>query len=185
MKKFIFSLVFSAIASVAFSQNIQLGKDGFTATQIELAGYEILLNETRENAGAGKLVRNSELDKYCYERCLRLAKIFMANPDDYQVNFESPNSTFHKEGHLGFTKTENAHNSFGSNPSVDKAALINNGYNHSPGHFKARVNPKWKNYGTCTIVISFVGINTDYDPSNPTSRKRMPQKITISYEAFE
>lgn len=109
----------------------------------------------------------------------------MENPDAYQRDFESPNSTFHKQAHLGFSKIENAHNSFGNNPNVKKADVISNGYNRSPGHYEARINPKWKNYGTCTIVISFVGINTDYDPSNPTSRKRMPQKFVISYEAFE
>jgi len=185
MKKLIFSLVFFAIASITFAQDVQLGKQGFAAFQIDPAGYDSLLNKTREDTGVCKLVRKNELDKYCYERCLRLAKIFMENPDAYQLDFESANSTFHKQAHLGFAKIENAHNSFGNNPKVKKADAINNGYNRSPGHYEARINPKWKNYGTCTIVINFVGLNTDYDPSNPTSRKRMPQKFVISYEAFE
>jgi hypothetical protein len=185
MKKIILTLVFLAIVPITFAQNIQLGKEGFTAIQVEPKEYQILLNQTREKVGSGSLERKVELDQYCYERCIRLAKIFMENPDDYRVSFESHNSTFHKEAHLGFTKIENAHNSFGNNHNVEKADVISNGYNRSPGHYKARINPKLESYGTCTIVINFVGVNTDYDPSNPTSRKRMPQKFVISYEAFE
>jgi hypothetical protein len=62
---------------------------------------------------------------------------------------------------------------------------IDEGYNGSPGHYKNRVNPKWKNYGTCSIVISFEAVNPDYDPSAIMSHKYIKRQLLISYEAFE
>ena len=184
MKKFIFSLVFFAIASVAFAQNFKLDRNIFpgakidSVNRVELIGYEILLNQTRESAGVGNLVRKAELDKYCYERCIRLAKIFLADPENYYITFDQgENSIFHKEAHEDRGKMENADNLFTGKISYS-ADGINNRYNKSPGHYRNRVNPKWKSYGSCTIVIS-------YKPSAIGSEVRIPGKFIIGYEAFE
>jgi hypothetical protein len=178
MKNFIFSLAFFTISSVAFGQDIQLAKEKFSGTEVEPKGYEILLNQTRDSAGAGSLVRKEDLDKYCYERCMRLAKIFMADPENYYISFhQGGSSIFHKEAHQGLVKSENADNLF-SGKIIDSADGINNRYNKSLGHYKNRVNPKWKSYGACTIVIS-------YKPSDISSEVRLPGKFIISYEAFE
>ena len=113
MKRFIFFLVFFAIASFSFGQNIKLSRNLFpgakidSVNRIELSQYEILLNQTRESAGVGNLVRKTELDKYCYERCIRLAKIFLADPANYYLSFgQGGSSTFHKEAHEKRDKME-------------------------------------------------------------------------------
>ena len=184
MKRLIFSLVFFAIASVSFGQNIKLNRNLFPGSKIdsvnrvELSGYEILLNQTRDSAGVVNLVRKAELDKYCYERCIRLAKIFLEDPANYYLSFgQGGSSIFYKEAHKDFVKYENADNLFTGKISYS-ADGINNRYNKSPGHHRNRVNPKWKSYGTCTIVIS-------YKPSDISSNVRLPGKFIISYEAFE
>ena len=197
MKKFIFSLVFFAIASVAFAQDIQLGKPGFTAIQVDPAEYQVLLNQTRKSVGAGSLERKEELDQYCYERCLHLAKIFLANPELYCLSYgQGENSIFHKEAHTGYSKMENAfHHLESPKKQIERADEISSGYNSSPGHYNNRINTKWKSFGTCTIVISYydngdnnpkIFMHNDYhDPTNPTSRERIVRKLVISYEAFE
>ena len=184
MKRFIFSLVFFAIASVSFGQNIKLSRNLFpgakidSVNRVELSGYEILLNQTRDSAGVDSLVRKAELDKYCYERCIRLAKIFLADPANYYLSFgQGGSSTFHKEAHEKRDKMENADNVF-TGRIIYSAGGINNRYNKSLGHYNNRVNPEWKSYGTCTIVIS-------YNPSYLSPGVRLPGKFIISYEAFE
>lgn len=181
MIKDIFKIPIFIVYSSAFAQNINLG-NGVSAVIIETKEYGTFLNQTREKAGAFRVERKKELDQYCYQRCLRLARIFIENPDAYLLDFENDKSIFHKQAHQGFTKTENAYNRLGFMYDYDS---ISNDYDRSPGHYKVRVNQKWKYFGTSTIVISFVGVNIDYDPENPTSRKIMPQKLTISYEAFD
>ena len=185
MKRLIFSLVFFAIASVSFGQNIKLNRNLFPGSKIdsvnrvELSGYEILLNQTRDSAGVVNLVRKAELDKYCYERCIRLAKIFLEDPANYYLSFGEGgrSSTFHNEAHEKREKMENADNVFTGSISYS-AGGINNRCNKYLGHYRNRVNPKWKNYGSCTIVIS-------YKPSALSSEVRLPGKFIISYEAFE
>jgi hypothetical protein len=178
MKRFILTLAFFTISSVAFGQDIQLAKEKFSVTEVEPRGYEILLNQTRDSVGAGSLVRKDGLDKYCYERCTRLAKIFMADPENYYISFhQGESSIFHKEAHKGLVKSENADNLF-SGKMIDSADGINNRYNKSLGHYKNRVNPEWKSYGACTIVIS-------YKPRDISSEVSLPGKFIISYEAFE
>lgn len=185
MKRFIFSLVFFAIASVSFGQNIKLNWNLFpgakidSVNRVELSGYGILLNQTRDSAGVVNLVRKAELDKYCYERCIRLAKIFLEDPANYYLSFGEGgrSSTFHNEAHEKREKMENADNVFTGRISYS-AGGINNRYNKSLGHYKNRVNPEWKSYGVCTIVIS-------YKPSDISSEVKIPGKFIISYEAFE
>ena len=184
MKRFIFFLVFFAIASFSFGQNIKLSRNLFpgakidSVNRIELSQYEILLNQTRESAGVGNLVRKAELDKYCYERCIRLAKIFLEDPANYYLSFDQGgSSTFHNEAHEKRGKMENADNVFTGRISYS-AGGINNRYNKSLGHYKNRVNPEWKSYGVCTIVIS-------YNPDYLSPGVRIPGKFIISYEAFE
>jgi len=184
MKRFIFFLVFFAIASFSFGQNIKLSRNLFpgakidSVNRIELSQYEILLNQTRESAGVGNLVRKTELDKYCYERCIRLAKIFLEDPANYYLSFDQGgSSTFHNEAHEKRGKMENADNVFTGRISYS-AGGINNRYNKSLGHYKNRVNPEWKSYGVCTIVIS-------YNPDYLSPGVRIPGKFIISYEAFE
>ena len=178
MKKFIFSLVFFTIASVAFGQDIQLERGKFSIALAKPKGYEILLNQTRNSAGAGSVKRKADLDKYCYERCMRLAEIFMADPVNYYLTFlkGGESSIFHVEAHKAMKWKENADNKFGV--KIDSADVINKGFNESPGHKEIRVDPKWKSYGACTIVISF-------KPNDISSEVRLPGKFIISYEAFE
>jgi len=186
MKKFILLQIFSVIGLAAFGQinpqSIQIKKEGFSAFKVEVAEYDSLINKTRTQAGVGKLVRKSELDAYCYERCIRLMNIFLSNPDAYVLDFDNGN-IFHKEAHADYKKMENAFHWLIW--KVSNAGLkIDKGYNESPGHYKNRVNPKWKSYGTCSIVISFKAINPDYDP-NVLSQKYIKRELLISYEVFE
>ena len=178
MKRLIFTLAFVAISIASFSQVIPTGKEGFVAYRLYVEDYGLELNKTRVNAGSGELGRKNELDAYCYERCLRLMEIFLSDPDAFVKN----NDVLVREGHKDWKIMENAGlNYMFKTPTVEDF----NSYNLSPGHYKCRVNPEWEDFGTAAINISFVGINRDYDPSNPTSRKRMPLKLTISYEAFK
>ena len=187
MKKFIFLQIFLVIGLVAFGQSnpqiIPIKKDGFEAFKVDVIEYDSLINKTRAQAGVGRLVRNDELDAYCYERCIRLMNVFLSNPDAYVLDFSKGN-IFRKEGHADYRKMENAFHWLIW--KVSNAGLkIDEGYNGSPGHYKNRVNPKWKNYGTCSIVISFEAINPDYDPSAIMSHKYIKRQLLISYEAFE
>jgi hypothetical protein len=186
MKKFILLQIFSVIGLAAFGQinpqSIQIKKEGFSAFKVEVVEYDSLINKTRAEAGVGKLVRKSELDAYCYERCIRLMSIFLSNPDAYVLDYHQ-NNIFHKEAHAGYGKMENAFHWL--NWKVSKAGLqIDKEYNVSPGHYKNRVNPKWKNYGTCSIIVHFKAINPDYDP-NGVSQKYIQKQLLISYESFE
>jgi len=184
MKRFIFFLVFLAIAPVSFGQNFKLNRNIFpgakidSANCVEFSDYDSLLNQTRNSAGVGNLIRKAELDKYCYERCIRLAKIFLEDPVNYYLSFDQGgSSTFHNEAHDKWEKMENADNVFTGTISYS-AGGINNRYNKSLGHYKTRVNPEWKSYGVCTIVISI-------KPSDISSEVRIPGKFIITYEAFE
>lgn len=178
MKRFILTLAFIAISIASFSQVVPTGKEGYVAYRLYVEDYGLELNKTRVNAGSDELVRQNELDAYCYERCLRLMEIFLSDPDAFVIN----NDVLVREGHKDWKIMENAGLKYMFKiPTVEDF----NSYNLSPGHYKCRVNPEWSNFGTAAINISFVGINRDYDPSNPTSRKRMPLKLTISYEAFK
>jgi len=187
MKKTVITQIFAFVCLAAFGQGnqqiVQTKKEGFKAYEVEVADYESLINKTRLEAGAGKLVRKSELDSYCYERCIRLMNIFLSDPEAYVLDYHK-NTIFHKEAHAGYKLMENATEWLNwkvSNLGVE----INDGYNESPGHYKNRVNPEWKAYGTCSIVINFNAINEDYDPSVPTSRKYLPKQLLFSYEAFK
>lgn len=183
MNRFIITLVFLAISNVSFSQTIPIGKEGFNASKVEVAKYDSLINKTRSQAGVGKLVRKSELDAYCYERCIRLMNIFLADPEAYVLDYHQ-NNIFHKEAHVGSKLMENATHWLNWKVS-NLGVVIDGGYNESPGHYKNRINPKWKNYGTCSIIVNFKGINEDYDPAVPTSRKYLPKQLLFSYEAFQ
>jgi hypothetical protein len=188
MKKSILIPIFYLISLVAFGQSnpqsIQIKKEGFIAYKVEVVEYDSLINKTRSQAGVGKLERKSELDAYCYERCIRLMNIFLSNPEAYVLDYHQ-NNIFHKEAHAGYGKMENAFHWL--NWKVTKAGLqIDKEYNVSPGHYKNRVNLKWKNYGTCSIVVEFNAINEYYKPGiDPPSRRYIPRKLLISYESFE
>jgi hypothetical protein len=188
MKKFILLQIFSVISLAAFGQinpqSIQIKKEGFSAYKVEVVEYDSLINKTRTQAGVGKLVRKSELDAYCYERCIRLMNIFLSNPDAYVLDYHQ-NNIFHSEAHKERTKMENAFHWL--NWNISGAGLqIDKEYNVSPGHYKNRVNPKWKNYGTCSIVVEFDAINQYYKPGiDPPSRKYIRRKLLFSYESFE
>lgn len=186
MKRFIILQIFSVISLVAFGQaspqSIQIKKEGFSAYKVEVVGYDSLINKTRSQAGVGKLERKSELDAYCYERCIRLMNIFLSNPEAYVLDYHQ-NNIFHKEAHLEAKLRENAFHWLNwkvSNLGVE----IDGGYNESPGHYKNRVNPKWENYGTCSIIVYFKAINEDYDP-NAVSQKYIKKQLIFSYEAFQ
>jgi hypothetical protein len=182
MKKFIFLQIFLVIGLVAFGQSnpqiIPIKKEGFSAYKMEVVEYDSLINKTRTQAGVGKLVRKSELDAYCYGRCIRLMNVFLSNPEAYVLDFEN-GSIFHKEAHADYKKMENVFDWLIGKVS-NVGLTIDKGYNGSPGHYRNRVNPKWKSYGTCSIVIRFN--NPYYDP-NVLSQKYM--NLLISYEAFE
>lgn len=188
MKRFIILQIFSVIGLAAFGQinpqSIQIKKEGFNASKVEVVEYDSLINKTRSQAGVGKLDRKSELDAYCYERCIRLMNIFLSNPEAYVLDYHQ-NNIFHKEAHGEYKRMENAFHWL--NWNVSKVGLqIDKEYNVSPGHYNNRVNPKWKNYGTCSIVIEFDAINEYYKPSiDPPSRRYIPRKLLISYEAFQ
>jgi len=186
MKKSIIIPIFYLISLVAFGQSnpqsIQIKKEGFIAYKVEVVEYDSLINKTRSQAGVGKLERKSELDAYCYERCIRLMNIFLSNPEAYVLDYHQ-NNIFHKEAHLEAKLRENAFHWLNwkiSNLGVE----IDGGYNESPGHYKNRVNPKWKNYGTCSIIVYFKAINEDYDP-NAVSQKYIKKQLIFSYEAFQ
>lgn len=186
MKRFIILQIFSVISLVAFGQaspqSIKIKKEGFSAYKVEVVEYDSLINKTRSQAGVGKLERKSELDAYCYERCIRLMNIFLSNPEAYVLDYHQ-NNIFHKEAHLEAKLRENAFHWLNwkvSNLGVE----IDGGYNESPGHYKNRVNPKWENYGTCSIIVYFKAINEDYDP-NAVSQKYIKKQLIFSYEAFQ
>lgn len=183
MNRFILTLVFLTISIGSFSQIIPTGKDGFNAFKVEVVEYDSIINKTRSQAGVGKLERKSELDVYCYERCFRLMNIFLADPEAYVLDYHQ-NNIFHKEAHVGSKLMENATHWLNWKVS-NLGVVIDAGYNESPGHYKNRINPKWKNYGTCSIIVNFKGINEDYDPAVPTSRKYLPYQLLFSYEAFQ
>ena len=187
MKKSILIPIFYLISLAAFGQSnpqsIQIKKEGFIAYKVEVVDYDSLINKTRSQAGVGKLERKSELDAYCYERCLRLMNIFLADPEAYVLDYHQ-NNIFHKEAHVGYKFMENATHWLNWKVS-NLGFVIDRGYNKSPGHYKNRVNTKWKNYGTCSIIVNFKGINEDYDPAVPTSRKYLPYQLLCSYEAFQ
>ena len=100
MKRFIFSLVFFAIASVSFGQNIKLSLNLFpgakidSVNRVELTGYEILLNQTRDSAGVGNLVRKAEFKSLGIEPT---AAQVTRNPSDFsqERNFTLPNLKKH------------------------------------------------------------------------------------------
>ena len=124
MKKSILIPIFYLISLAAFGQNFKLNRNIFpgakidSVNRVEFSGYEILLNQTRDSAGVGNLVRKAELDKYCYERCIRLAKIFLEDPANYYLSFvQGGSSTFHNEAHEKRGKMENADNVFTSTKS--------------------------------------------------------------------
>lgn len=178
MKRIILTLAFVSIGITSFSQVVPTGKEGYVAYRLYVEGYGLELNKTRVNAGSGELVRKNELDAYCFERCLRLMEIFLSDPDAFDKNYD----ILVREGHKDWKIMENMGLKYMfKTPTVEDF----NSYNLSPGHYKCRVNPEWENFGTAAINISYIGINDSYDPSNPTSRERMPLKLTISYEAFE
>lgn len=181
MKKSILFIYFLAISLVSFAQDTQIatGKTGFTACEIQVDDYDVLLNKTRSNAGVGSLERKEELDAYCYERCIRLLGVVLKDPEAYVLDY----NVFSVEAHKNFTKMENAYNWLGWKVN-SPGQKIDEGYNGSPGHYKNRVNPKWKYYGTCSIVVSFKAINPDYDP-NVISQKYIQRQLLISYEVFE
>jgi hypothetical protein len=186
MKKIILTLVFCAFQFASFAQtnpqSIQIKKEGFIAYKVEVVEYDSLINKTRSQASVGKLDRKSELDGYCYERCIRLMNIFLSNPEAYVLDYHQ-NNIFHKEAHLEAKLRENAFEWLtwkARNIGVE----IDGGYNESPGHYKNRVNPKWENYGTCSIIVHFKAINEDYDP-NAVSQKYIKKQLVFSYEAFQ
>lgn len=183
MNRFVLTLVFLAISIGSFSQIIPTGKDGFNAFKVEVVEYDSLINKTRAQAGVDKLERKSELDAYCYKRSTRLLNIILADPEAYVLDYHQ-NNIFHKEAHVEAKLRENAFHWLiwkVSNLGVE----IDGEYNESPGHYKNKINPKWKNYGTCSIIVNFEGINEDYDPAVPTSRKYLPYQLLFSYEAFQ
>jgi hypothetical protein len=168
-------------------QSIQIKKEGYSAYKVEVVEYDSLINKTRSQAGVGKLARKSELDAYCYERCIRLMNIFLSNPDAYVLDYHE-NNIFHKEAHEGYDGYKLMENAFHwLNWNISGAGLqIDNHYNISPGHKKNRVNPEWKNYGACSIVVDFNAINQYYKPGiDPPSRKYIRRKLLFSYESFE
>ena len=182
MNRFILTLVFLTISIGSFSQIIPTGKDGFNAFKVEVVEYDSLINKTRSQAGVGKLERKSELDAYCYERCIRLMNIFLSNPEAYVLDYHQ-NNIFHKEAHVGSKLMENATHWLNWKVS-NLGVVIDAGYNKSPGHYKNRINPKWKNYGTCSIIVNFKAINEDYDP-NAVSQKYIKRQLLFSYEVFQ
>ena len=180
MKRFILTLAFFAIGFGAFAQvNIPTKKEGFTAWEIQVDDYDFLLNQTRSKAKVGGLQRKDELDAYCYERCIRLMMVLLKNPEAYVMD---PNISG-VECHKDFTKIENFHQSM-KYKIVNPGLELDQSYNNSEGHFKARTNSKFKYYGTCSIVVSFKAINPDYNP-NAISQKYIQRQLLISYEAFE
>lgn len=187
MKKIIFSIAI-AISFSAYSQPIPVGNPGHVAYRFEANGYDIEINQAREKAGVDKLIRSSELDSYCFKRCLILLEIFLSSDHTY---YQFGGKSLFQNPHAGFLMAENFHyriqNRFSyGNDTLEFAKDINGDYNGSAGHYKNRINPVHKNYGTAMIIIHFKAINPDLSPHKPGIwfERSIPHRLILTYEAF-
>jgi hypothetical protein len=187
MKKLIISIAI-AISFSAYSQPIPVEKPEHLAYRFEANGYDIEINQVREKAGVDKLNRSAELDSYCFKRCLILLEIFLSSDHSY---YDFYGKSLFLNPHAGSLMAENyfqnIKNSFSyGNDTLEFAKYINGKYNVSPGHYKNRVNPIHKNYGTAMIIIHFKAINPDLSPHKQKIRheRSIPHRLILTYEAF-
>ena len=161
--------------------------------------HKIELNNTRKISGSSELKRDSKLDSLALTRCLRYANLILND-----ARYISDTSLIKKEIHhdfKGLYKSENATNHiFGAGftekqlptLTVDMvqqkitAQKYNPGieYNNSLGHFKNRINPNWKQFGSAIVVIFIKTKNPNYDP-NEISLEYIPSAIFLNYEVFD
>ena len=168
MKKSILIIHFLLISSALLSQPM-----------LEVKGYDDALNRTRELAGSKNLVRDTKLDQYCYERCVRLAELMLKNPENLDQIYDV-------EAHVGFGKfegiLENA-NYLNRGDSINPVLELDKSYNRSKGHYAQRTKKEWNRFGSCTIMMEIVTLNPGYVPGS-FSQPKIKRKIYISYEAF-
>lgn len=157
------------------------------------------INNTRSSVGSPLLKRDSRLDSLALLRCLRYAKLMISDN-----RYFSDTIFRKKEIHNGFTGLFKSENStdllFGAgftekqfssltpalvSPKIN-ATKYNPGkeYNNSDGHYKNRINPLWKKFGSATVVIFITIKNPDYNP-NEISLEYIPKAIFLNYEVFE
>ncbi len=157
------------------------------------------INKTRKLAGSPSLRRDARLDSLALDRCLRYSRLILKD-----IRYITDTSFAKKEIHSGFFgmyKSENAtERLFGAGfkgkdlPQLDHIKVsphINEikyapgkEYNESIGHYRNRINPSWKRFGSATSVVYVMVRNPEYDP-NTISLEFVPKAVFINYEVFE
>lgn len=177
-------------------QNTQLTSFSYT-----MGDYDInQVNETRKNNGAVNLKRNTHLDSLALVRCKRMAEIIKRNPDLFCTDEKA---TFNIEGHRERTTPENTHMEFGGAGVTkehivtlkenDVATLLTGGffgtylagpeYNDSKDHFKNRITPGYKEYGSCYLAVFVYAKN--YNSDAGLKLEYIPTRVIIHYELFK